>query len=122
MARILVIDDAAAVRYALREVLESAGHTVEEAEDGREGLALQYREPFPLIVTDVIMPEGDGIEVINGVRDSGAETKIVVISGGGRIGVQTVLDTARALGASHVLAKPVSEEELLAAVDACLDG
>ena len=120
MARILVIDDEELARYTIREILDSAGHEVVEADNGVKGVELQDAQPFDLIVTDVLMPEKEGIETILDVLQDHPRQKIIAISGGGRDRYLGYLETARRLGASRTLAKPFSKSELLESVDYCL--
>ena len=120
MARILIIDDEELVLFTLRGALELAGHTVAEAENGVQGLALRKERPFDLIVTDIIMPEKDGVETIRELRQLYPVQKIMAIAGGGRSRREGRLEFARRVGAHGVLAKPFSDEEFLAAVDECI--
>ncbi|OFX12761.1 MAG: hypothetical protein A2516_09800 [Alphaproteobacteria bacterium RIFOXYD12_FULL_60_8] len=118
MARILVIDDEELARFTVREILESAGHTVEEATNGNEGLALQRRQPFDLVVTDIIMPEKEGIETIIEMKADYPALPVIAISGGGRTRNLDFLQIAQKMGASKIIAKPFTEEELLTSVAA----
>ena len=120
MARILVVDDEELARYALREILQSAGHEVVEAINGNEGVALQRAQPFDLVVTDIIMPEKEGVETTIELKRDYPSLKVIAISGGGRTRTLDFLKLARQYGADKVLAKPFSEEELLESVGACL--
>jgi CheY-like chemotaxis protein len=81
MAQILVIDDEEPFRTMLREVLEREGHAVMEAGDGREGITLARNIPIDLIITDLLMPELDGLEVIQTLRSDSPQVKIIAISG-----------------------------------------
>ncbi len=120
MARILLIDDEEIARYAVRQVLETGGHEVTEAENGNEGIALQKAQPFDLVVTDMIMPEKGGLETIVELKRDYPALPVIAISGGGRTRNLDFLELAKRYGADEVLAKPFSEEELLQCVDACL--
>lgn len=120
MAAILIIDDEELVRYSVRKVLDRLGHEITEAENGAEGLALINQQPFDLIITDIIMPEKEGIETITELRRTHPNLKIIVISGGGRTGKKDYLRMASRLGARHTLAKPFRAEALIEAVDDCL--
>ena len=120
MARILVVDDESMVRHTLRAILERAGHTVEEAEDGDECLAAVRHSPPDLILMDIIMPNREGVETITTLRRSGVTVPVVAISGGGRTGGMLFLETAAMLGATRTLAKPVRNAELLGTVAECL--
>ncbi len=120
MSRILLIEDEEIARYAVRQVLETGGHEVTEAENGNEGIALQKSQPFDLIVTDIIMPEKEGVETIIELKRDYPTLPVIAISGGGRTRNRNFLVLAKRYGADEVLAKPFSEEELLQCVDVCL--
>lgn len=122
MARILVIDDEELVRSALRLMLEFHGHEVTGACNGEEGIALHEKEPFDLIITDILMPRKEGVETIMELKRDYEDLKIIAISGGGKTRVIDYLKTARLLGADVTLAKPFDNAELLAAVETCLSG
>jgi len=106
----------------LRQLLERAGYEVVEAPDGAVGLALYYEHPADLVITDILMPEKEGIETISTLRKTASGVKIIAISGGGggRLNKEDVLLSAQAFGALRTLAKPVAREELLAAVQETL--
>lgn len=114
-----MIDDHPMVRSVLRRGLESMGHSVHEAEDGRAGMALLAHLPVDLVVTDILMPEADGIEVLRSVRRATPRTRVVVITGL-RDGGAGRLDNARAFGADAVLCKPFTLGELRETVEALL--
>jgi CheY-like chemotaxis protein len=120
MSRILLIDDDDAVRTMLRLTLTEFGHAVTEARDGVQGLALFSAGEIDLVITDIVMPGKEGIEVINELRLLDPALKIIAISGGGRVGPMDYLRIASFLGAAKVLAKPFSNEELLAALNELL--
>src|SRR5260221_4424854 len=84
MIHILVIDDEAAVRTLIRQILEEEGHQVDEATDGEEGLARLQSTHIDLVITDIFMPHKEGIETILALRRQFPNVKIVAISGGGR--------------------------------------
>ncbi len=117
MARILVIEDETYIRDLYRRFLEQAGHEVIEAPDGEIGMRL-YRQSAPdLVITDIIMPEKEGIETIMDLRKDSPGLKIIAISGGGKaMSSSTCLNLAKGLGASKTLAKPFTRQELLDAV------
>lgn len=119
MTRILVIDDEAPVRAFVRQTLETEGYEIKEAADGKEGLAALRLYPVDLIITDIFMPNKEGIDTIRTVREQFPQTKILAISGGGRRRME-VLPAAVQFGAHQALAKPFTPEELLAAVDIAL--
>jgi CheY-like chemotaxis protein len=112
-ARILIIDDDAAVSRTLSLMLTRAGHQVSAATSGRKGLELLAQEPFDLVLTDIIMPELDGIEAIRRIRTDHPDLRIIAMSGGGQIDKADFLHMAEALGADRVLEKPVRSERLL---------
>ncbi len=120
MARILVVDDEELARFTIREILESAGHQVDEAGDGRQALDALAQVPFDLVVTDIIMPEKDGVSATIEIRQGYPDIKIIAVSGGGRTRNLDFLEMAKQYGADRILAKPFAEEELLEAVEGCL--
>lgn len=113
MALILVVDDQEEVRATLRPWIERAGHECIEAADGRKGIAALDRERPDIVVTDVLMPENDGLDVIRHVRRTRPETKVIAISGGGQIRYDDALRWAGGLGADRVLHKPFRPAALL---------
>lgn len=120
MARILVIDDEELVRFTVRHALESAGHEVIEATDGAEGMSQVEAKSIDLVVTDVLMPNKEGIETIRELRLLADPPRIIAISGGGRTGNVDFLELARKLGADDVLAKPFTARELTETVSRVL--
>jgi DNA-binding response OmpR family regulator len=114
MAAILIIEDTEAVRGLFRAILEQAGHMVREASHGMEGIRLFHQAPTDLVITDIYMPEDDGLEVIRQLRQECPVLKILAVSG--RTGQNEILTAAKLLGADDILAKPVRVEELLTAV------
>jgi CheY-like chemotaxis protein len=112
--KILVIDDDAAVRKFIITTLKRENYTVLEAENGTEGIQkLQEDRDISVIITDLIMPEKEGIETIMEVRKLNPAIKIMAISGGGKVGPENYLVLADALGANATLRKPFSGQELL---------
>lgn len=120
MATILIIDDDPDVLRPLRRILESKGHTVAEASDGQTALRYFAGHPTDLVLTDIYMPQMDGIEFIMRVKEAFPEARILAMSGGGRLSMDSVLGAASKLGAEDVLAKPFTADEVLAAVDRAL--
>jgi two-component system, chemotaxis family, chemotaxis protein CheY len=118
MAVILVIDDEAAMRRLIGRVLKRLGHLVQEAADGREGLELFRRQRPALVISDIVMPDGEGIETIRQIRRESPETPILAISGSANQSLY--LRAATGLGASASLQKPFAPEELAAAVEELL--
>lgn len=121
MAKILIIDDEEQVRLYLRTILEPEGHEVVEAGNGKIGLQLYREEPADLIITDIFMPEKEGLETIMELRRDYPEVKIIVISGGGNRANLDVLPMARRFGALRTLAKPFTRQDMLSAVRDALD-
>ncbi|QEX21180.1 hypothetical protein FRZ61_11020 [Hypericibacter adhaerens] len=120
MARILVIDDEETVRGLIRQILAQAGHEVEEAENGAAGLAAMRLQAAELVITDIIMPEMEGVETVLALRKEFPDTPVIAMSGGGRTANFDFLATAKKLGAARVLQKPFRPATLLEAVAACL--
>lgn len=117
---VLVIDDDASLRSAIRRILERAGYDVREADEGAAGLQLQQQQPADLVVTDIYMPGQDGIQTIRQLRAGWPGLRILAVSGGERAGPADLHEHALALGATRVLAKPFDMAELLAVVRALL--
>jgi CheY-like chemotaxis protein len=111
MALILVIEDDAQMRTTLRAMLEPLGHQVVEAVDGKSGLAEYKKVRFDLVVTDLIMPGMDGVELIITLRKLNPAVKIIAISGGGKGQANDYLTMVKQLGAKRTLRKPFSYEE-----------
>ncbi len=122
MARILVIDDDDAFRPMVKQMLEQAGHEVLEAADGKRGVELYQNETPDLVITDLIMPEQEGIETIIGLIKEDPKAPVIAMSGGGRFTGIDVLGSARKFGAKQTLAKPFKRSELLEVVDEVLKG
>jgi CheY-like chemotaxis protein len=111
MAKILVIDDNPDLVKVIAAVLHHAGHVTVTAVNGREALRVIGDSQIDVVLTDLIMPEMDGIEVIMALRQ-----RFIAMSGGGRLSATDLLSVASRLGASQTLSKPVSSPELLAAI------
>jgi CheY-like chemotaxis protein len=113
MARILVIDDSQQDRRLMAETLIAAGHEVREARDGAEGLAACRRSPPDLVITDIVMPEMEGIEMIRELPRTARHVPVLAVSDG----VELYRRAARLLGAVASLPKPVDADELLDLLD-----
>lgn len=122
MATILVVEDDKHLRAMLKRTLTRSGHSVVEAGDGEQGLALFRAQPTDIVITDILMPGCDGIETIIGLRRMRPDLKIVAISGGGRVGASSYLEIAQKLGAQFTLRKPFKPADLLAAIGAVSNG
>jgi len=113
MASILLVEDDEHLRPMLKLVLERAGHQVQEAGNGNEALEIYNRHPADLVVTDLVMPDKEGLETIRELRRIDPDVKIIAMSGGGRTGIKNYLEMAKSFGADHILAKPFSNQEIL---------
>jgi len=111
---ILIIDDNEQIRAFLRKVLEEAGYIVTEASNGRKGLRQFQQTPSALVITDLLMPDMDGLEVTMALHRESPTVKIIVLTGGS--GEHDFLDAAKLLGAHRTMKKPVIITELLRAV------
>ena len=120
MANILLVEDEEQLRSMLKIVLESAGHTVQEAGDGKEALESYIRNPADLMVTDIVMPNKEGIETILEFRRNHPGLRIIAMSGGGRNSAQDYLKLAKSFGADYVLSKPFSNQAILDVVKTVL--
>ncbi|WP_341908822.1 response regulator [Ferrovibrio terrae] len=120
MAHILVIDDNAEFREILRSHLEANGHQVALAGNGDQGLAVLDRGGIDIVLTDILMPQRDGIEVLRAAKQHWPGLPVIAISGGGWIDAGDLLGMAERLGADLVLQKPVRRDDLISAVDAAL--
>lgn len=116
MAHILLIDDDSSIRTVLEAMLIQLGHTVVAVGDGRLGEEAARREGFDLVITDLIMPEKEGIETIQDLLRRQPRLRIIAMSGGGRGNANDYLPLAKLLGARRTLAKPFTFEELTEAI------
>lgn len=114
---ILIIEDDDTLRKIMAKVLRMAGHEVMEAENGEVGLRLFDKASFDVVVTDLLMPEKEGIETIMELREKVPDLKILAVSGGLRTDKEGPLQDAEALGADASLAKPFTVEEFTTAVE-----
>jgi CheY-like chemotaxis protein len=117
---ILLIDDEEAFRSVLKQVLLNAGYEVMEASNGAEGIKSFHERPANIIITDIIMPEKEGIETIIELKKAYPDVKIIAMSGGGWYGTDIDFDMAKKLGA-RTLDKPFALQELLDVVDELLN-
>ena len=121
MTKILVVDDELTIRSLFEEVLKDANHSVKSASNGKEALAILKKETFDLLITDIIMPELDGLELIREIRKTSPDIKIIAMSGGGRLSASKYLPVAGKIGAHKVLKKPVSIDDLVDCVNSLLN-
>jgi len=115
-ARILIIDDEEQIRDMLAQMLTREGYQVVHAKNGKEGMKACREQKVDLIITDIIMPEKDGIEMILELRHDFPHLKVIAISGGGRLGPDGYLEMAQKLGAHRTFFKPFNRKEILEAV------
>lgn len=120
MPRILVIDDELLIRSTIVAILHREGFSVEEASDGRAGLALVHKHRPDVVITDIFMPNKDGIEIVMELKRSCPRTKIIAMTGGGQSQMMEIAHAAELLGAHHVLRKPFDKQDLLHAMNAVL--
>jgi len=109
---ILVIDDVEQIRKLLNKILKGSGYRVVAASNGDEGLRILEETPIDLVITDMVMPEKMGMDVIMEIKEKYPQTKVIAISGGGDFGPELELDLARLLGVK-TLQKPFTQEEIL---------
>jgi len=115
-ASVLVVDDDIAVLASARAVLGAAGYTVNEALSGRRALQRITANPPHVLITEVCMPDGDGIELITAVKRSHPDMRIIAVTEHRFLGALDLLDLASQLGADALLDKPIKAEKLLAIV------
>ena len=122
MATILLVDDDTGFRESMKEVLEDASHKVIEAFNGNHGLESyrQRRGDIDLVITDVLMPDCDGLEMLSELRKEARRVKVIVISGGGRIDSNLYTSLAENMDADQILKKPVSINSICTAIDRVL--
>ena len=116
MPTILVVDDDDLLRDFLHQTLVRAGYEVEDVADGTAALAAYRRRLHDLVITDIVMPDKEGLETITTLRRLNTDVRIIAISGGGVGRADDYLDVAKKLGAARVLAKPFSVNEIVTAV------
>lgn len=110
---VCVIDDDPLIRGTIRTILDAAGYRVADASDGEAGLAIVEQLDPDLVITDIIMPGRDGIEIVRETKRRLPSVPVLAISVGGRAGPETFLNYARKLGADDCLAKPFTSDELM---------
>jgi DNA-binding response OmpR family regulator len=118
LAAILLVDDDELFRTAVCRSLRAAGYAVEEASDGKEALKFIAAEAPDILITDILMPNTDGIELIGAVKRAYPGVRILALSGRGRLGSVDLLNLASMVGADATLSKPFAPEQLLAKVAA----
>lgn len=121
-ARILLIEDDYHLRQVLKIMLEKEGMTVAEAGDGKEGIKRFKEDGFDLVITDIIMPEKEGIETIFELKKLEPDLKIIAISGGGKISAHEYLGMASNFGVNKVLSKPFKKDDFISSVVEVISG
>jgi len=116
LAHILIIDDDSQVLDMLRQTLEREGYDVVVASNGRVGIKIYREDPADLIITDMVMPEKEGIETIIELKRDYPDVKIITMSGGGIINPEQYLDISRKLGVERSFTKPIERKKLLFAI------
>ncbi len=116
MAKILVIDDDRMVRETLKIILAAAGHEVLLTEDGNKGLRAFTEFTPDLVITDILMPEKEGMETIRDLRERRPDLPIIAISGGGRVGNMSFLKVAERFGANRTITKPFEPDHIVATI------
>ena len=120
MAHILVADDQEKIRNILKSLLERYGHTVTVATNGKEALQAYSSRPTDLLITDILMPDMEGIETIRAFRKLDPNIKIIAMSGGGTVEANEYLRMAQLFGAKRTISKPFDVLEILNAVNEVL--
>jgi YesN/AraC family two-component response regulator len=121
MAKILIIDDENAIAVMLKRLVDKAGHESKIASNGNEGLDLFESFQPDLLITDIVMPEKEGLELIFELRRKNPAIKIIAISGGGRFQYEGYLNSARHLGANLVFQKPLDLKQLMSSISELLN-
>lgn len=121
MPRILVIDDEQMVCETLAKILERGGYESACVDRAEVGIRMFHEEPFDLVITDIFLPDMDGLEVVRALHSKFPETPIIAMSGGGEVLHEDFLPMARKIGASHVMYKPFNAMDLLGTVSMVLE-
>ena len=121
MANILIIDDDTAIQSVFSQYLQALGHNIVTATNGKDGIALLNKQPPELIITDIMMPEMDGLELVNYIRNNYPKLPVIAISGGMQMATINFLPFAEKFGACRVFEKPVSLPMLREAVEELLE-
>lgn len=114
MKNVLVIDDSKLIRSLLRDVLTDNGYNVTLANDGNHGYQEYTKNPSKVVIVDIFMPEKDGIEIIEEIKEYNNDVTIIAISSDEN---DIYLSAAKTLGADHILKKPIDIKDLLSILD-----
>lgn len=115
--RILVVDDDAQLRRAIEQMLIRMGHVVTTAQNGAAALRLADAQPFDLVLTDLVMPEVEGLQLLRELRARPTRLKVIAMSGGGRGSAGDYLELAANMGAVATLPKPFNSQQLAEALE-----
>jgi len=121
MQRILVIDDDHHILLMIKKMLERAGFEVDLASNGDEGLELFKKLSVDLVITDIIMPEKEGLETIREMKRLRSDIKIIAMSGGGKVSSDNYLNTAKIFGATKIMTKPFTHKQMVLTVQELLE-
>lgn len=116
MKNIVVIDDNEDIRWLIYNMLNLEGYNVYQAPESKTAFEIIRTTPIDLVITDLIMPDKDGLEIIMDLRRDFPDIKIIAISAGGQIGPSTYLDMAMKLGADRILYKPFNQSDVIKVV------
>ena len=116
MAKILIVDDECEIRKMLQRVLGRSGHELFEASNGEEAMEQLRQESHELVITDIVMPEKEGLETIMQIRRDFPHVKIIAMSGGGRVAATNYLEMAQRVGADRIFEKPFDRTDVINAV------
>lgn len=122
MSKILVIEDDDSFRNVLVQMLSKAGYNVQQAGDGNQAIKICMEFCPDLVLTDIIMPDKEGLETIQELIEVNSQIKIIAMSGGGKFGPDSYLPLAQKLGAKATLQKPFMREELISTIEEVLAG
>lgn len=116
MKTILIIEDDHHILLMIKRMLEPLGYEIKLASDGMEGMEMFRDFKVDLVITDIIMPEKEGLEIIREMRRERPKLKIIAMSGGGKISADNYLETAKIFGAEIILEKPFTRKQMVSAV------
>ena len=117
MPKVLIIDDEEDIRSVLKDMLDLYGYEVDTAENGKKAKELYDKNDYDVVITDIIMPEQDGFEVILDYRNKNQLDRVIAISGGGRTSSEDYLNIANHFGVSSIFSKPPNYKDLVAKVN-----
>ncbi len=120
MSRILVVDDDPISRQILRAMLEKEGHVISEAEDGVRAINNYDKGEIDLVITDIFMPEKEGVQTVRELMKENPDVKIIAVSGGSSSANYDSLDWVKMFGVKYTFTKPFNSKEIIAAIDELL--